>query len=46
MNPTASPDNLNELDRHAFVQRSSFAAMLAALGAVELRAHRIDASTL
>ena len=38
MNPTASPDNLNELDRRAFVQRSSFAAMLAALGAVELRA--------
>ena len=38
MNPTASPDHLNELDRRAFVQRSSFAAMLAALGAVEVRA--------
>lgn len=29
---------LNDLNRRAFVQRSSFAAMLAALGAVELRA--------
>jgi len=38
MNPPASPDPLNDLNRRTFVQRSSFAAMLAALGAVELRA--------
>ncbi|NDA66369.1 MAG: gfo/Idh/MocA family oxidoreductase, partial [Verrucomicrobia bacterium] len=38
MNPTVSPDTSNELNRRGFVQRSSFAAMLAALGAVELRA--------
>ena len=30
--------DLNDLNRRAFVQRGSFAAMLAALGAVELRA--------
>ena len=35
MNQTGSTDDLN---RRAFVQRSSFAAMLATLGAVELRA--------
>ncbi|MFA6545869.1 MAG: Gfo/Idh/MocA family oxidoreductase [Limisphaerales bacterium] len=38
MNSTSSPGPLNDLDRRSFVQRSSFAAMLAALGAVELRA--------
>ena len=38
MNQTVANDALNDLNRRAFVQRSSFAAMLAALGAVELRA--------
>jgi predicted dehydrogenase len=38
MNPTASSEPVNDLNRRSFVQRSSFAAMLAALGAVELRA--------